>query len=200
MANKITVEKDQPFEVRKKDRAFGGKETTVVTVDADSGVKATALSLAEVTECPIPDGETGIWNDAGTLKFRLTNGTDSGSGDITAVTAGTGLSGGGTSGAVTLSLAAGAAAANLANGSITGPKIATTAFRTITFNGRNGAGACTATGVKAGDKILFLVKTDDGAFNYGAFNSTVSVDDEIEQVAPSNLLANTYSALILAQA
>ena len=46
--------------------------------------------------------------------------------------------------------------AKLATKAATGPKIDEAAFLTKVFTGRNGAGACTLTGAKVGDKVIGL--------------------------------------------
>lgn len=73
------------------------------------------------------------------------------------------------------------------------------AYEIILFAGKNGAGACTATGLNAGDKILSVTGTVVGLVGdqSAGFESVVTVDDQIQQSSESNLSANLYMALIL---
>lgn len=68
----------------------------------------------------------------------------------------------------------------------------------ISFSGKNGAGACTATGVKAGDVIFGLtgqVAADVG--NQSAlFEATITVNDQIQQSSALDLSTKVYMALI----
>lgn len=69
----------------------------------------------------------------------------------------------------------------------------------LSFTGAASAGACTLTGVKAGDKVLTVTgvasgtKGDQGT----SFETTITVNDQIQQSSASNLSANVYLAFIL---
>lgn len=77
-----------------------------------------------------------------------------------------------------------------------------TGIKTISFDGRNGAGACTATGAVAGMKVLGVFGITAGALGTAAasFEATVTVNDQIQQSAGGNLSANDYVAILLAVA
>ena len=70
--------------------------------------------------------------------------------------------------------------------------------------GRNGAGACTATGVKVGDKVMVVsfakVPTAAAATQAGltAFEATVTVNDQIQQAGAADLSAEAFDVLVLA--
>lgn len=72
----------------------------------------------------------------------------------------------------------------------------------ISFDGRNGAGACTATGAVVGDKVIGVFGITGGALGdaSASFETTVTVTDQIQQSSGSNLSANDYVALLLAVA
>lgn len=77
-----------------------------------------------------------------------------------------------------------------------------TGLKTISFDGRSGAGACTATGAVAGMKVLAVFGLTAGALGNAAasFESTITVADQIQQSSASNLSANDYVAVLLAVA
>lgn len=69
---------------------------------------------------------------------------------------------------------------------------------TLAFSGHNGAGACTATGVVVGDRILSVTGVASGTVGdqSASFESVVSVNDQIQQTSVSNLSANVYLAVL----
>lgn len=71
----------------------------------------------------------------------------------------------------------------------------------ITFTGAAAPGACTATGLKAGDIILSVTGLASGTKGDQAskFETTVSVNDQIQQSDGGNLSANVYLALVYRQ-
>jgi hypothetical protein len=78
-------------------------------------------------------------------------------------------------------------------------------FRLIkNMAGHNGAGACTATGVKVGDKVMVVsfakVPTAAAATQAGltAFEATVTVNDQIQQTGAANLSSEAFDVLVLA--
>ena len=58
-----------------------------------------------------------------------------------------------------------------------------TGIKTISFDGKNGAGACTASGAVAGMKVLGVFGMTAGALGNAAasFEATVTVNDQIQQ-------------------
>jgi hypothetical protein len=66
----------------------------------------------------------------------------------------------------------------------------------FSFNGRNGVGAVSVAGLKAGDKIIRLTQ---GGTDYTADPSmmewVISVDDEVQQVNAGNLTTYAFSAI-----
>lgn len=155
-------------------------------------VGALQLTAQAAGACPIPAGEQGFWNDNGTVKLRLANGTDQAEGDIQGVTAGTGLTGGGTTGTVTLGLAS--------NG-VTGPSLSASAMRFLKFAGNNGAGACPCTGLKVGDTVIGIVDASGGGGSTSAasFQSTITVQNEIQQTDAADLSGSVFVALVVAK-
>lgn len=75
-------------------------------------------------------------------------------------------------------------------------------LKTISFDGRSGAGSCTATGAVVGMKVLAVFGLTAGALGNAAasFESTITVADQIQQSSASNLSANDYVAVLLAVA
>lgn len=71
----------------------------------------------------------------------------------------------------------------------------------ISFSGKNGAGACTATGLKVGDIILSVtgVVAADKGDQSANFEATVTVADQIQQSAVGDLSTKLYLAFVLRQ-
>lgn len=66
------------------------------------------------------------------------------------------------------------------------------------FTARNGVGAITVSGARVGDLILL---TYDSVYSQSIlpnvfFETTVSVDNQIQQISASNLSANSYHAFL----
>lgn len=75
-------------------------------------------------------------------------------------------------------------------------------LKMISFDGRSGAGACTATGAVVGDLVLAVFSMTEGALGAAgaSFEGAVTVINQIQQSSASNLSANNYVALLLAVA
>ncbi len=75
-------------------------------------------------------------------------------------------------------------------------------LKTISFDGRSGAGAITATGAVVGDKVLAVFGITGGALGAAgaSFEATITVINQIQQSSASNLSANDYVAVLLAVA
>lgn len=71
-------------------------------------------------------------------------------------------------------------------------------FQLYTFDGVNGAGACTAVGTAAGDLVLSVACVTDA--NQGeagsSFETVVTTADEIQQSDAGDLSARDYVALV----
>lgn len=77
-----------------------------------------------------------------------------------------------------------------------------TGLKFISVDGRNGAGAITATGAVVGDKVIGVVGITGGALGdaTASFEGTITVVNQIQQSSASNLSANDYIAVLLAVA
>lgn len=82
---------------------------------------------------------------------------------------------------------------------ITGPMLSAGALRMLAFTGHNLAGACTATGTKIGDTVVGVVNITDGTTAKTSFESTVTVADQIQQSAASDLSAKNFILLVVAK-
>ena len=67
----------------------------------------------------------------------------------------------------------------------------------ISFTGSDGAGACTATGLKVGDVILGVTNITDVGDASTDFEAAVTVNDQIQQSAAGNYSTTTLLALVL---
>lgn len=71
-------------------------------------------------------------------------------------------------------------------------------LKLISFDGRNGAGACTATGAAVGDKVLAVFGLTAGAVGAAdaSFEAAITVINQIQQSAAGDLSANDYCVLL----
>lgn len=84
--------------------------------------------------------------------------------------------------------------------SITGVALQSSGLlRYLSSLGRNGAGAVTLTGTKAGDYVLGVVNNTDHTNAASSFETQISVNDQIQQSSASDLSAKTMHYLILAK-
>lgn len=72
-------------------------------------------------------------------------------------------------------------------------------FASAAFSGHDGAGACTLTGAKVSDQVILLVNLTDAADGKAGFESTITVADQIQQSAASDLSAKTFAVLLLSK-
>jgi hypothetical protein len=66
----------------------------------------------------------------------------------------------------------------------------------VTFTGKNLAGACTATGLAVGDRVLGVSGVTTVGIVSSKFESVVTVANQIQQSAAENLSAQNYTALV----
>jgi hypothetical protein len=73
------------------------------------------------------------------------------------------------------------------------------ARKTISFAGKNLAGACTLAGVKVGDIVVSVTGLAAGTVGdqSAKFEATITVNDEIQQSEAADLSSNIYLAVIL---
>jgi hypothetical protein len=88
-------------------------------------------------------------------------------------------------------------AAKLATNAVTGVKIASSALKYLAFTGRNLAGAITLTGAAIGDKVAGVANTTDGGSGAASFETTVTVADQIQQSAASDLSTKKYTVVLI---
>jgi predicted RecA/RadA family phage recombinase len=65
------------------------------------------------------------------------------------------------------------------------------------FTGKNLAGACTLTGAKAGDLVSGIVNVDGTPVDAAKFETTITVNDQIQQIAAEDLSLVKYMTIIL---
>jgi len=85
----------------------------------------------------------------------------------------------------------------LATDAVTGVKLAVAALNFLGFAGKNGAGACTCTGAKVGDKVAGVVNLSDGGSAASSFESTITVANQIQQSAAGDLSTKNFSVLLV---
>jgi len=75
-------------------------------------------------------------------------------------------------------------------------------LKPMSFDGRNGAGACTLTGAAVGDRVIFVTGLTGGSLGNASasFESTITVINQIQQSSASDLSTRDYMALLMAKA
>ena len=71
----------------------------------------------------------------------------------------------------------------------------------FTWNGNNGVGACSVSGVNEGDRLFWLTDNGDGISPFdGAMEHIVSVDDQVQQVTGTDLSTHIFEGLFVRNA
>lgn len=83
-----------------------------------------------------------------------------------------------------------------ASDSVSGAAIQNGALRFLTSLGRNGAGAVTLSGAAAGDRVQGIVNITDHTSATSLFESTITVNNQIQQSSATDLSAKTLVYLI----
>jgi len=65
------------------------------------------------------------------------------------------------------------------------------------FTGAVAAGPCTLTGAKVGDKVVMLTNLTDEADGSASFESTITVENQIQQTSASDLHEKKLAVLLL---
>lgn len=89
------------------------------------------------------------------------------------------------------------ATAKIATDAVTGPKLASGAVTQLVCTGRNGAGACTLTGAKVGDKVIGNINLTDAADAKASFETTITVADQIQQSSASDLSTKKFAVTLV---
>jgi hypothetical protein len=91
-------------------------------------------------------------------------------------------------------------ASKFTSNAVTGPALSSASQRLLAFAGHSGAGACTATGTKVGDTVVGIIDLAAASVSAAAsFESTITVNDQIQQSSASNLSAVKYALLVVAK-
>ncbi len=198
----------------------GGGATGNVTLNiANGGVGTAQLADGGVTGAKIPTGQVvknvngiqdsvtlaagsniSITPSGNTLTIASTGG---GGGDITGVTAGTGLTGGGTTGNVTLNIAnGGVGTAQLADSSVTDAKIATVSGAKVTGTVANATTAANATqlGGVAASQYLQTNGNGSGLTNLNASSITTGTlaNARLGQIPTANIADSAVTSAKIA--
>ena len=91
----------------------------------------------------------------------------------------------------------------LGAGAVTATKLAATGVTAGSFVGKNGSGAITLAGAVVGQRVfaIFEIDTNSAAVGDGAsFETTITVTDQIQQSSASNLSAKKYGVILVAAA
>jgi hypothetical protein len=91
----------------------------------------------------------------------------------------------------------------IADEAVSGAKLAANMFRLLPFAGVDGSGeepdlTCTLTGALEDDLVVAILDTSDFSDARANFESSIAVDDAIEQVELADLSAKTFLALLIA--
>ena len=89
-----------------------------------------------------------------------------------------------------------------AAGQVVGIKLARSVYtlptgtKLLSFTGHNGAGACTAVGLKVGDKVASVTGLTTVGDGTAGFESVITVADQIQQSSATDLSAKNFAALV----
>lgn len=75
--------------------------------------------------------------------------------------------------------------------------ISESAFFSGVFSGSDGAGPCTLTGAKTGDKVILLTNLTDAADGKASFEAAITVEDQIQQTGAADLSLKKFAVLLL---
>jgi len=103
---------------------------------------------------------------------------------------------------IVTTLETGLSGKHIANGGIGAVQLASGAFRKLVFTGANVTStpvACTLTGAKVGDIVVGVTNLTDATSNTSAFESTITVADQIQQTGVVNYSAKKFDILLIAK-
>lgn len=89
--------------------------------------------------------------------------------------------------------------ASLPSNAVGGTALSAGAQRLLPFTGRNGAGACTCTGLKVGDTVTGIVNVTDSSNDAAKFEATVTVVNQLQQSDAGDLSAKKFIVLAVAK-
>jgi hypothetical protein len=145
--------------------------------------------LTAQASCPIPAGKAGVWFDGTALKIRNTDGSDVPATALDATAADIAPLGPAHV-AGTVGKAADAGHVHQADKA---------AFRIAFFTGVDASGGpshVSIASLKAGDQVLFLFDITDGTDGGASFESTVSVNGQLQQPATDLHLKHFFACFI----
>lgn len=172
----IIVSQGEPFQIEFLDRVFGKRSKVVLKVsDVDGTVTVNGTKLS------------GSQNFTGNL---VATGNAHFSGTL--------LVGGATT--LSTSLSVGTTLAVTGVSTFTGlAKLPSSSFLVAVTTGHNGAGAVTLTGAKIGDKVIGVANLTAPADLKSGFETTITVNDQIQQSSATDLSTTKVQVMLLHQ-
>jgi hypothetical protein len=70
-------------------------------------------------------------------------------------------------------------------------------FKAVSFDGKNGAGACTAVSLEVGDVVLGVAGLTALGDASASFEGVITVADQIQQSSASDLSLNDYLVIVI---
>lgn len=70
----------------------------------------------------------------------------------------------------------------------------------LSFDGRNGAGACTLTGAEVGDVVCGVANAAGSGVQAAGFEAVITVADQIQQTNATDLSTNNFVVLLIQKA